>query len=185
VSPNEIRRRFPNASPAFIKANAQDCPENPPPSPKPKRPVRHEPLATTKGKEKNLGRVIVRIKSFRTRLLDADNLVGGSKYFTDGLRHAGLISGDSEKEIILHVSQKKVATRKEECTQIEIEPVGLYDGIFAKSIAHKLVVEQTRAELIEKLWSHVSDSWNRQAFDAFMETMNDADLQQYIQVGRA
>jgi hypothetical protein len=118
------------------------------------------------------GRVVVRITSFRRRLLDPDNLFGGSKYFTDGLRYAGLLRGDAEAQIRLEVSQRKVKIKTEECTRIEIEP-----------IAPTPVQAMTRAELIEAYWANCSSSWNRPAFDVFMETMDEETLRQYIQMG--
>lgn len=118
---NEILRRFPNASKATIARNIGA--DNQTPSPEPQCAVCHDSLAETPREKGNLDRVVVRIVSFRTRLLDADNLVGGSKYFTDGLRYAGLISGDAEAQIRLEVSQQKVKSKAEERTQIEIEPL--------------------------------------------------------------
>ena len=89
-------------------------------NPKPKRPVRNEPLGKKKGKGTHTGRVTVRIKSSRSRLLDTDNLIGGVKYFVDGLRHAGLIHDDREEDIILEVSQAKVSKKEKEKTEIEL-----------------------------------------------------------------
>lgn len=169
MTENDLKKFFPYASKSTFARNAgvdsqASCPE-------PQRPVRHEPLATPARKESHLGRVIVRVKSFRCRLLDPDNLC--PKYLIDGLRHAGLIRDDSPQDIILEVSQERVATRKEECTQIQIEPI-------ATTLNHAM----TRAELIETIWLQSSSTWNRQAFDAFMETMDDQSLQQYAQMGR-
>lgn len=65
-------------------------------------------------------RSYVRIKSFRTRLLDKDNLYGGVKPVCDGLRYSGIIEDDNSNTIDLVVSQHKVKTRKEERTEIEI-----------------------------------------------------------------
>ena len=94
------------------------------PCPKPQCPVRHGPLATSKGKESHPTsrprRIAIKIVSFRTRLLDPDNLVGGVKYFIDSLRYAALIPDDRPQDITLEVSQEKVQTRKEERTTIEI-----------------------------------------------------------------
>lgn len=176
MTPNELTRHFPHGSKSFLARNAAQNPiDRPPPSPIPKCAVRDEPLAAAQGEEKNLGRVIVRIKSFRTRLLDPDNLC--PKYFIDGLRYAGLIRGDSQADIILQVSQEKVAKRKDEYTSIEIEPVGQE----AKSVQASMTLRQA---LIAKLWESCGDSWNRQAFDTFMETLGEEDLRQYIAVGR-
>ena len=120
VTQNDLKKFFPYASKSTFARNAD--PHSSPPCPKPKRPIRDDPLAAAPRKESHLGRVVVRIISFRTRLLDADNLVGGSKYFTDGLRYAGLIPGDAETQIRLEVRQEKVQTKQDEHTRIEIEP---------------------------------------------------------------
>lgn len=86
---------------------------------KPEPVVRHEPLGTLQGEGGYSRRLVVRIKSFRVKLLDTDNLVGGAKYFLDGLRYAGLIPDDSPDKITLEVTQEKV-TKNEERTEIEI-----------------------------------------------------------------
>jgi len=41
-----------------------------------------------------------------------------------------------------------------------------------------------RAQLIEHCWSICQDTWNRLAFDAFMETLGDQDLRYYIAMGK-
>lgn len=81
--------------------------------------VLDEPLGPAQGEGSNPHRVTVRIRSFRCKLLDPDNLIGGAKYFVDGLRYAGLIPDDSPDKIILEVTQEKV-TKKEERTEIGI-----------------------------------------------------------------
>lgn len=87
---------------------------------KPQPPVRHEPVAEATGKAGHSGRVTVRIASFRRRLLDPDNLTGGTKYFVDGARYAGLIPGDRPDQITLEVSQHKVSRKEDERTEIEL-----------------------------------------------------------------
>jgi len=170
MTAHEIRRRMPNASEAFIKRNAEDCPDSQAPSPKPKRPFCHEPLGKVAREEEDSGRVRVRIVSFRKRLIDPDNLA--PKYFIDCLRYAGFIRDDRAQDIALEVSQQKVKSKAEEYTRIEIEP-----------IAQKPVQAMTRAELIEAYWATCGSSWNRAAFDVFMETLNEETLRQYIQMG--
>lgn len=66
-------------------------------------------------------RPVLRITSFRCRPLDKDNLYRGAKPLLDGLRYAGLISGDSEAEIDYEAVQQKVAHRCDEKTVIELE----------------------------------------------------------------
>ena len=85
---------------------------------KPKQVVRDEPLAEKKGEARHTGRVAVSITAFQVRLLDPDNLC--PKHLIDGLRYAGLIHDDNPEEIILTVSQKKVRTKEEERTEVEL-----------------------------------------------------------------
>lgn len=87
---------------------------------KPKPSLRDKPVGKTEVKEENPTRSIVRIQSFGCRPLDIDNLYGGVKFVVDGLRYAGIISGDSEADIELHVSQTKVKTKAEERTEVEV-----------------------------------------------------------------
>lgn len=87
---------------------------------KPQCPVQDEPVAEAKGEAQHPRRIVVRIASFRRRLLDPDNLTGGTKYFVDSARYAGLIPGDRPDQITLEVSQHKVSRKEEERTEIEI-----------------------------------------------------------------
>lgn len=93
-----------------------------PSRPQPEHVVLDDTLGTAPGKEEHPHRIAVCITSFRRRLLDPDNLIGGAKYFVDGLRYAGLIPGDNPEQITLEVSQVKVKTKHEERTEIEITP---------------------------------------------------------------
>lgn len=116
----QLKRRFPNASSAFLEANAGL------PDPEPKRDRRK---ALGKGAPDEEGRTLrplfcVTIVSYRTRLLDEDNLKGGAKFLTDAMRYEKLIPGDSPKDIILDVSQVKVSTEAEEGTVVCIAPTG-------------------------------------------------------------
>lgn len=47
----------------------------------------------------------VEVASYRKRLLDPDNLVGGTKLIVDALRKLGIVYRDSPKWIDLNVSQ--------------------------------------------------------------------------------
>jgi len=85
---------------------------------KPESVVCDGSLAESKTQERNPSRSIIRITSFRTRLIDPDNLC--AKYFVDGLRYAGIIPDDRPQDIELTVTQEKVATIAEERTEIEI-----------------------------------------------------------------
>lgn len=120
MSINEARRRFPNCSDAFIRANC-DPAGGEASSAKPEPPVRHEPVAEEKGEAENPTRFLVCITSFRRRLIDPDNLV--PKFFIDCLRYCGAIPNDSAKEIELSVSQHKVHSSACERTEIEVIPL--------------------------------------------------------------
>ncbi len=114
MNDSEIKRIFPRASKDFADLNADGISRDP----KPQSVVRNERLDEKAGKAKNAIRHIVRITSFRTRLLDTDNLC--PKFFIDALRYAGCIYDDAEKDIDLRVSQRQVEKRTQEKTLIEI-----------------------------------------------------------------
>ena len=48
---------------------------------------------------------------------------------------------------------------------------------------NRSILDVRRAELIEAYWAKCSGSWNRVAFDVFVQTLSDSDLRQYIQMG--
>ena len=68
----------------------------------------------------SLGRISLRITSFRCRLLDYDNLVAGAKSLLDGLAAAGLLPGDDPSQIQTEYLQQKVKHRRAEATVVEI-----------------------------------------------------------------
>jgi hypothetical protein len=72
------------------------------------------------GKEKGMARTIVRFVGYRVRPLDPDNFAGSCKDLLDGLRHAGLISGDETWRIEFHTEQVRVGSFAEEKTVIEL-----------------------------------------------------------------
>lgn len=85
-------------------------------------PVRNEPVAEKEGKDCNSDRVQVSILSIRKRLIDPDNLT--PKFFVDCLRYGGFIQNDTEKDIIIQVSQRKVtSTFEPERTVITISRI--------------------------------------------------------------
>lgn len=75
-------------------------------------------MAALEGETLHPNSVHVIIVSYRRRLLDPDNLC--PKYFIDCLRYAGIIKNDTPDDIHLHVGQRKVKTKQEERTEIEI-----------------------------------------------------------------
>ena len=76
--------------------------------------------SSVQGEAAGLQRTVVRFVGRRVRPLDPDNFAGSVKDLLDGLRHAGLISGDEPWRIRLETEQVKVATFKEESTEITI-----------------------------------------------------------------
>ena len=140
-------RLFPNASKSFLDANQPISPakanktrstattdairailnhdETPNRSEIPdSEPQHHQTPAldgTNAGKTEGVHRTVVRFTGYRVRPLDPDNFAGSVKDLLDGLRHAGVISGDEPWRIILETEQEKVKTYAEERTRIEIE----------------------------------------------------------------
>ena len=78
-----------------------------------------EKLEKAQVKASYSGKFVVRITSFRKRLLDEDNLA--VKYHVDALRYAGIIPNDAPDKTHIEVSQIKSDTNM---TLIEIEAVG-------------------------------------------------------------
>ena len=92
--------------------------------PKPKHPVcdeQVEALGSKKGSNKSGGpRYSVRIRSYRIKLVDVDNLYGGCKHFIDALRLCTVIPEDDPSTIDLKVTQEKVSKYAEIKTEIEV-----------------------------------------------------------------
>ena len=71
---------------------------------------------------KGLGRrFLVRVKAFRGRLLDEDNLC--EKYHVDLCRYAGALPSDAPGTAKIEVSQEKVGPKEQERVEIEIYEV--------------------------------------------------------------
>lgn len=64
------------------------------------------------------GRFFVRVKSFRKRLLDEDNLC--EKYHCDLCRYAGILPSDAPGTAKIEVCQQKVGFKEREFVRIEI-----------------------------------------------------------------
>jgi hypothetical protein len=107
-------KRTPVAKKAGNKAKRKS------PPPLSQSPLFHEPLSEVEGKEGDPSRLLVCIESVRSRLLDTDNLYGGAKFYCDFLRYCGAIPEDTEDEIELKVTQRKVRKGEEEKTIIEV-----------------------------------------------------------------
>lgn len=119
MNQHEIKRRFPNASKAFIKSNSEVGSEIPD-----TKPEHHQTPALGQaipGETKSVQRARVRFIGYRVTPLDPDNFAGSVKDLLDGLRHAKIIHGDEHWRIKLETEQVKVAHYHEEKTVIEIE----------------------------------------------------------------
>lgn len=112
---------LPNASESTIRRNLDSGSAHPVQNPQPKPPVLDEPARADAGQESRPTRVKVRIISYRCRLLDIDNLAGGSKFLIDAIRYQGLIRDDSPDAIELSVSQIRVSKRDLEETVVILE----------------------------------------------------------------
>ncbi len=84
------------------------------------------------------GKVRVRFKFYRCRLADYSRAIS-EKAVIDCLQYAGLISGDSEKEIwLIDDGQEKVGSKEEERTELTLEYEGVdYDNPWVKAKNHK------------------------------------------------
>lgn len=118
MSPEDLRRLFPNASTSTIKRNAQAGGEARNAEPEPV--VRHEPVGKKPREEKVSTRFHVRLTSFRSRLIDPDNIC--PKYAIDCCRYCGWLPDDSAKYMTFEVKQEKVP-KGEERTEIEITSI--------------------------------------------------------------
>jgi hypothetical protein len=103
----QIRKAL-NANPSSRVAPAAERKPNP----------GDEPLATPKRAGIDAGFCVVRITSFRLRLLDERNL--WDKYVVDSLVQSGLLRDDSPAWCKIEVSQTQVMRREEERTEIHI-----------------------------------------------------------------
>lgn len=130
----DLAARFPRASAAFLRLNScqrsaapmqPNCVSlsDPTPAPKPKRSPRTRPLAARQVEKKHPGFYLVRVKSFRVRPLDTDNLV--PKWHVDALRYAGILPSDAPDRAQITTSQEKVGSKADERTEIiiSIEPL--------------------------------------------------------------
>jgi hypothetical protein len=178
MTANELRRRFPNASEAFVRANsAAPLPASHP------QPTQGSPLQrVSKGKKAGSYGPIVRtgllFRVYACRPADSDGW--DFKEVIDALAGAKILDGDGwDKCYIAGVYSEKVHSQAQERTEITI----LYPTESPTALPAPKS-PPSRQVLIEQLWQSVSETWNRQAFDAFMETLSESDLQQYIQVGR-
>lgn len=78
----------------------------------------YDALAAPQTETQDTGKFVVHVTSYRTRLLDEDNLA--CKFHVDACRYAGLIPSDAPDKTTIKVSQIKVGTKAECRTEITI-----------------------------------------------------------------
>jgi hypothetical protein len=120
----ELTRLFPHASEQFLRRNATDDParsDSARAMPIAEPPASNGALATRQAQARDTRKRIVRLTSYRVRLLDTDNVCG--KFHTDAIRYcgAGILPDDAPDRCEIFTSQIKVATKAEERTRIVIE----------------------------------------------------------------
>lgn len=131
MNADDIRRLFPNASKSLLAANAahpelfkrEECPRGEKGNaaaggPELERRPATPAVGAPKAKGRNTQRFLVRVTSFRRRLIDEDNLC--EKYVVDCCRYAGLLPGDGPGQTKITVGQQKVGSEEAECTVVEI-----------------------------------------------------------------
>lgn len=116
MNPDEIRKRFPNASEAFIRANASD--DRAGAVAIVERAAGNAPVAKDQGEEGHSGKLLIRFESVRKRLCDPDNIA--VKWLLDALRYSGAIPGDEPEKIAIEVAQRKCGKDEAEHTVLEI-----------------------------------------------------------------
>lgn len=117
-------REDPDAVPAIVPRGESSNENHSRPAVPHSKPKRHKASAlgaAIQGEAPSVPRTVVRFIGYRVRPLDPDNFAGGCKDAIDGLRHAGLISGDEPWRMKLETEQVKVSHVADECTVIEIE----------------------------------------------------------------
>lgn len=117
VTAHEIKLRFPNASPGFIRANLSAAAE----ISDTESCERPQALAADRGGETpGPGCLHCRFTLMRKKLLDVDAKYASAKDLLDCLETAGIIRGDREGQITLEVRQRKVEKGEQENTVIEV-----------------------------------------------------------------
>lgn len=120
MNEHKLKRLFPKASDAFIQANSdKDTKEDG----KLESNTINEPLAETQPKKGVPERLSVVVESRRHRELDKYNLF--DKFWVDCLRYAGIIPGDSPKEIEHYLFQTIIPKTEKEEIVITIEPISV------------------------------------------------------------
>ena len=131
MTADDIRKKLPNASAAFIALNASDTNDKSDRETQgqgskqaDRRGAKLEcssgngALHPPQAKERDSRRFLVRVTSVRARLLDEDNIC--EKYHVDCCRYAGLLPDDNPEQVKIEAGQRKVQKEEAEHTIVEI-----------------------------------------------------------------
>ena len=119
---NEITRRFPNASRAFVDANCnEDNSDTQISATEPECDKASALVGSIPSTASSVDRIRVCFTQYRVRPLDADNAAASCKDLLDGLQSAALIADDSERTIEFECKQVKVRHQCDQQTVITIE----------------------------------------------------------------
>lgn len=114
MNEQQIKQILPRASRETIRLNVDGVS----PSTELERDPRNESLESVKIEKSDTRRCVIRVTSYRVRLLDEDNLV--PKWHIDSLRYAGCLHSDAPDQTEIITTQKKVQKKNQEKTLIQI-----------------------------------------------------------------
>jgi len=117
---NEIRKAFPQASAAFIQANAEDIPARICDTQPESNAWKTSPGAD-QDEETGSRRFAVSIERIGLKLLDEDNLTGGCKLLLDAMRRAQIIPDDDPGSISLKVTQRPSPRKADHGTWVTVD----------------------------------------------------------------
>ncbi len=118
MTENELKRRFPNATQAFIRANLPLEAGSPSKGIEPKLNRGSKPMDSCKEEKGCPGFYFIVVTCYQAILYDFDNVY--IKPWVDALRYEGVILNDNAAICDGWVRRVKVATRAEQKTVIEI-----------------------------------------------------------------
>lgn len=116
MSPDDLKRLFPNASASTLRANLST--DGAGPTAVVERSPKAKPLAANQIKAQGPERLRIVFVSVRKRLLDPDNVC--EKWMLDALRFVGAICGDEPDKIALETTQRKARKGEVEHTEITV-----------------------------------------------------------------
>ena len=120
MTPDELKRLFPNASASTLARNAGAAGLHPAESKRAEgRSLERREAGARPGVVGVVRRALVIIRVFSVRPADADN--HHIKGIIDGLVHAGLLDGDAWHQVAVLKISHKVHSKEQERTEIKIE----------------------------------------------------------------